>query len=111
MKFFWFAAALPFALTACEAPSGILAPLEQAESGITTINSDPQRANLTFSDGTHCLTPCNARIIEDVPLRISKAGYQSIETIVTFPAPANMNFTLSPVGRSTGVEEEKLPDL
>jgi len=75
----------------------------------TIISTAPTGAVLTHPGGT-CSTPCQVNYPEKVQVTLAKAGY-AILTINIPVGARDASFELTPVGRSTAVEEVSLPEL
>lgn len=100
-------------LGGCETslPEGLsfLMPRGQQPIPGTIIDTVPTGATVTLEDGS-CTTPCRIDYGQTVEVIVAKAGYQPLRVSVPLGAP-NAVLELTPVGRSTPVEEETLPLL
>ncbi|GGY43588.1 hypothetical protein [Parvularcula lutaonensis] len=106
-------AAVLVLLAACETtglPEGlaIARPNRNAAPG-TIIQTIPSGATLIYPDG-ECLTPCRVDYSREIEVILGKAGYKPLALTIPVGA-ADAEFELEPVGRSTAVQEESLPEL
>lgn len=106
-------AAVMVLLAACETaalPEGLslARPSKNAVKG-TVIETVPSGAVLTYPDG-ECLTPCRIDYGRAIEVTLGKAGYQALKLTIPVGA-ADTVIELEPVGRSTAVLEESLPEL
>lgn len=75
----------------------------------TIIYTIPTGATLTYPDGT-CTTPCRIDYGERIEVTLGKAGYRK-KTLQIPVGARDATFELEPVGRSTPVAVESLPEL
>ncbi|MGV6819548.1 MAG: hypothetical protein ACWA5T_03515 [Parvularcula sp.] len=102
-------AALSAGLSGCVAPGGWMKGPDDPVYVLVT--SDPADATVSFTDGTSCETPCRLGIVDPVEMTVARIGYEPKILRVDRQTPTPLKLTLTPVGRSTAVEEVELPDL
>ncbi|MEM7518658.1 MAG: hypothetical protein AAF368_17265 [Planctomycetota bacterium] len=73
------------------------------------ISTTPDNVILFHPKG-ECRTPCRVDTGERIEVTLAREGYRPI-TLIVPPGAQDISFELTPVGRSTAVEEISLPEL